>query len=141
VESPFYIEWTVRRAKNADIIDFIFVVCYLSESVMDHFKDGVDFGVRIDYAFQETQQGTGHALMTAEDPAADRFLILNEGVLIDISSLKRTIEADGLAVAAKKVSDPSRYGALVGEEGVLRYVVEKSPSPPSNFGQLPDIPS
>ena len=128
-----FLEWTVCRAKIAGINDFVFVVGYRSESVMDHFKNGDDFGVRIDYAFQEEQQGTGHALMTAEDLAANRFLVLNGDVLTDTTSLKRIIETDGPAVAAKRVSDPSRYGVLEVSEGAVRSVVEKSPSPPSDL--------
>lgn len=128
-----FLEWMVARGREAGIKDFVFVVGYRSKSVVDHFKDGEGFGVRIDYAFQQKQFGTGHALMVAEGLAAGRFLVLNGDVLTDLSSLKNMIEMGGLAVAAKKVLDPSRYGVLEVEDGGLRSIVEKSPSPPSDL--------
>ncbi len=128
-----FLEWIVRRASEAGIDNFVFVVGYRSKSVVDHFEDGEGLGVKIDYAFQEEQLGTGHALMAAEGLSDDRFLVLNGDVLTDLSSLKSMVEMEGLAVAAKRVLDPSRYGVLDVEEGVLRSVVEKSRSPPSDL--------
>ncbi len=128
-----FLEWMVTRGREAGIEDFVLVVGRRSKSVVDHFKDGDGLGVRINYAFQEEQLGTGHALMAAESMVAGRFLVLNGDVLTDLPSLKSMVERKGLAVAAKRVSDPSRYGVFDVEDGLFRLVVEKSPSPPSDL--------
>ncbi len=128
-----FLEHIVDRAVKAGVTKFVFVVGYRSDEVVDHFKDGENFGVDIDYVLQNEQLGTGHALMMAEDLAEDRFLVLNGDVLTDTSSMKRIAESEGAAVAAKRVADPSRYGVFEVEEDRLRSVVEKSPSPPSNL--------
>jgi len=128
-----FLEHMVKRASDAGITEFIFVVGYRFQSITERFKDGSDFGTKIEYAVQKEQLGTGHALMVAEEMAKDRFLVLNGDVLTDASSLKRMVETDGLAVAAKRVSDPSRYGVFEVERGELKSVKEKSRSPPSDL--------
>jgi UDP-N-acetylglucosamine diphosphorylase/glucosamine-1-phosphate N-acetyltransferase len=128
-----FLEHMVKIASNAGITEFIFVVGYRLQSITERFKDGSDLGTKIEYAVQKEQLGTGHALMVAEEMAKDRFLVLNGDVLTDASSLKRVVETDGLAVAAKKVSDPSRYGVFEVERGELKSVKEKSRSPPSDL--------
>lgn len=128
-----FLEHIVDRANESGVTKFVFVVGYRSEVVVDHFKDGGNFGVDIEYVLQNEQLGTGHALMMAEDLAEDRFLVLNGDVLTDTSSMKRIAESEGAAVAAKRVADPSRYGAFEVEEDRLISVVEKSLSPPSNL--------
>jgi len=128
-----FLEHLVRRSIESGVTKFVFVVGYRSGVVVDHFKDGENFGVDIEYVLQNEQLGTGHALMMAEDQAEDRFLVLNGDVLTDTTSLKRIGESEGSAVAAKGVEEPSRYGVFEVEEDRLRSVVEKSLSPPSNL--------
>lgn len=112
-----FLEHMVKRASNAGITEFIFVVGYRLESITERFEDGSDFGTKIEYVVQKEQLGTGHALMVAEEMAKDRFLVLNGDVLTDESSLKWMVGTDGLAVAAKRVPDPSRYGVFEVERG------------------------
>jgi len=128
-----FIEHVFLRAFNAGIDEFIFVVGYRSESILKKYKDDSDFGVKIEYAVQKEQLGTGHAVMAAQRMVHDRFLVLNGDVLTDVSSLKIMMEIEGFAVAAKKVADTSRYGVLEIKDGLLRSVIEKSRSPPSNL--------
>lgn len=128
-----FIEHLVRRASRAGITEFVFVVSYRSESVMETFKDGGELGVRIRYVVQEERRGTGDALMAAEGAAEDEFVVINGDVLTDIPSFKKIMDVGGLAVAYKRVRDPSRYGVLEVEGGRLRSVKEKSPSPSSDL--------
>ena len=126
------LEHIILRARAAGLDSFVLVVGYGADAVRSHFGDGSFLGVRIDYAVQERQLGTGHALMAAESQANDRFMVLNGDVLPDISSLQE-MAAGGMAVSAIRVNDPKRYGVFVEEEGTFRSVVEKSDNPPSNL--------
>lgn len=128
-----FIEHVVYRARKAGVTEIILVVGYRSESIKDKLKEGDDYGTKIKYAFQKEQQGTGHALMAAVGMTEDRFLVMNGDVLTDVSSLSRMTEGEGLAVAAKKVAHPSRYGIFEVEDGSLKSVTEKSRSPPSDL--------
>lgn len=127
------LEHILNRAIDAGVDKFVFVVGYKSETITDYFGDGKKFNVRIEYAFQEEQLGTGNALLTAEKLSEDRFLVLNGDVLADRDSLKSMTKNEGLAVAAKSVPDPSGYGVFEVEEGFIKSVVEKSRAPPSNW--------
>jgi len=127
------LEQIVLRAKQAGIDSFVLVVGYGADSVKSYFSDGSNLGVRIDYAVQECQLGTGHALMSAEALAEDRFVVLNGDILLDVESLNRVISGKGNIVAAKRVHDPSRYGVFVTDGVFMKSVIEKSKTPPSDL--------
>ncbi|HII07196.1 MAG TPA: NTP transferase domain-containing protein [Methanotrichaceae archaeon] len=122
------LEHLVASAKEAGVEKFVIVVGYQKEKVMDHFGDGSDLEVSIEYVVQEERQGTGHALEMAEGLAEDRFLVLNGDVLCDADSLKGVIENEGPVVAAVKVQDPDpdKDWILEVEDGYLKSVADKS---------------
>jgi len=126
------LEHIILRARATGIDNFVLVVGYGGDTVRSYFGDGDRLGVKIDYAQQAKQLGTGHALMAAQSLAEDNFLVLNGDVLPDEASL-REMATGGLAVSAIKVDDPRRYGVFLQENGYFRSVVEKSDNPPSNL--------
>jgi len=126
------LEQIILRARSAGADRFVIVVGYQADTVRSHLDDGSRLGVEIEYAVQEQQLGTGHALMAAESLAADRFMVLNGDVLPDVESLKAMSWEDA-AVSAIRVDDPTRYGVFLEENGIFKSVVEKSPTPPSNL--------
>ncbi len=127
-----FLEHIVLRAHAAGIENFVLVVGYGADAVRSHFGDGSRLGIKIEYVVQEKQLGTGHALMAAERKAADRFLVLNGDVLLDVQSLKEMM-AQEAAVSAIKVDDPTRYGVFLEENGYFKSVIEKSQKPPSKL--------
>lgn len=128
-----FLEHILHRAAKAGIDEVVLVVGYGQDSIRSHFLDGKPLGLKIEYAVQDQQLGTGHALMAAEKLAQDKFLVLNGDVLPDVESLRAVVAAGGLAVAAKKVPDPRRYGVFLMMDGRLESVVEKSQNPPSDM--------
>ncbi|HOV81629.1 MAG TPA: sugar phosphate nucleotidyltransferase [Methanothrix sp.] len=126
------LEHILLRAKSAGVDRAVLVVGYGRESVRSHFGDGSRLGMKIDYALQEQQLGTGHALLAAESLAEERFIVMNGDVLPDEASLQR-MAAGGPAVSAIAVEDPRRYGVFTEEAGRFISVVEKSKRPPSNL--------
>ena len=127
-----FLEHIIQRAHSAGADSIVLVVGYGEDSVRSHFGDGKSLGVKIDYAVQDRQLGTGHALMAAKGLASDRFLVLNGDVLPDVTSLLQMLRY-GAAVSAIRVEDPKRYGVFVEERGCFKSVIEKSDSPPSNL--------
>ena len=99
------LEHIINRARTAGIDRFVVVVGYCAESVRSYFGDGSAFDVKIEYAVQEKQLGTGHALMAAREKAEKRFMVLNGDVLPDADSL-RTMASQKAAVSAFEVDDP-----------------------------------
>ena len=126
------LEHIISRAHRAGADSFVLVVGYGGKSVRSYFGDGSRLGVKIDYADQDRQLGTGHALMAAQEKAEERFLVLNGDVLPDEASLQEMARGS-VAVSAIEVDDPRRYGVFLAEEGRFKSVVEKSEHPPSNL--------
>ena len=127
-----FLEHIILRARAAGADRIVLVVGYCSDAVRSYFGDGSSLGLKIEYALQDKQLGTGHALMAARDLADDSFLVLNGDVLPDEPSL-RALASRGPAVSAIRVEDPRRYGVFSSHQGRLTSVVEKSNSPPSNL--------
>jgi bifunctional UDP-N-acetylglucosamine pyrophosphorylase/glucosamine-1-phosphate N-acetyltransferase len=127
------LEQIVLRAKQAGADNFIFVVGYGADFVKSHFGNGAKLGIKIEYATQDRQLGTGHALLAAKSLSEDRFVVLNGDVLPDAKMLKSLFQSDGWAVAAIRVPDPKRYGVFTVRDGRLQSVVEKSITPPSDL--------
>ncbi|MDD2755150.1 MAG: sugar phosphate nucleotidyltransferase, partial [Methanothrix sp.] len=126
------LEHIILRVARAGTDRFVLVVGYGAKSVRSYFEDGSRLGLKIDYADQDKQLGTGHALMAAQEKAEDRFLVLNGDVLPDEASL-RDMARGSTAVSAIEVDDPRRYGVFLAEGDIFKSVVEKSANPPSNL--------
>jgi bifunctional UDP-N-acetylglucosamine pyrophosphorylase/glucosamine-1-phosphate N-acetyltransferase len=71
------IDSSVNNLKLAGIEQVVVVVGYKKEMVMDYLKN------RVEYAFQEEQLGTGHAVMMAEKKVAGNF----EAVLVSYGDM------------------------------------------------------
>lgn len=127
------IEHIILRARSAGVDRFVLVVGYGAKRLRSYFGDGSRLGVKIDYADQDRQLGTGHALMAAQEMAEDRFLVLNGDVLPDEASLHEMARSGTVAVSAIEVDDPRRYGVFLAEGDRFKSVVEKSERPPSNL--------
>ena len=128
-----FLEHILSRGREAGLDSFVLVVGYCQQAVRSYFGDGRRLGIKIDYAVQEKQLGTGHALLAAEAESEDRFVVLNGDVLPDTESLQRIAQSEEMAAASFRVADPSRYGVFSADGSYVKSVVEKNPSPPSNL--------
>lgn len=111
------LEHIVELLASADIRDIIFSIGHLGEKIRDHFGDGKKFGVHITYVSEDSQMGTGGALVLAKRHiTSDTFLVVHGDVLIDMN-LSDFIgfhkEHDMVAtIALTSVVDPSSYGGV-----------------------------
>jgi NDP-sugar pyrophosphorylase family protein len=69
------LEHIIRRAHDAGANRFVLVVGYGADAVRSYFGDGSRLDLRIDYAVQDKQLGTGHALMAAASHLSQGCLI------------------------------------------------------------------
>ncbi|MEC7817653.1 MAG: nucleotidyltransferase family protein [Pseudomonadota bacterium] len=79
------LEHIVERAKGAGIERFVFSVHYLGHMIEDHFGDGSEWDVSIDYIREESPLGTGGALSLMQDRPVGPFLVTNGDVMTDIA--------------------------------------------------------
>jgi bifunctional UDP-N-acetylglucosamine pyrophosphorylase/glucosamine-1-phosphate N-acetyltransferase len=118
-------------AVRAGADELIFVVGYEAETVRKYF-DREYAGVPVSYAVQDEQAGTADAVRAARDRLDGPFAVLNGDNLYDADAIETLFE-DGPAVGARRVDDPSNYGVLSTEGGVVTDIVEKPADPPTNL--------
>ena len=133
------IEYAFDALIDAGVSEFVVVVGYESELIVDRYGDAYE-GVPITYAHQHEQLGLAHALVTAEPYVDDDFmLMLGDNVfranLGDVVNRQREDRADA-AFLVEEVpwEEASRYGVCdTTEDGEITRVVEKPDDPPSNL--------
>jgi NDP-sugar pyrophosphorylase family protein len=105
----------VEGLRDAGVRQILIVVGYRKEVVVDHFGDGSGFKVKIVYAEQTTQDGTGKVVELAKEFCGrDPFILSYGDILVDSSSylpLTQPGEAD-LILTVRHAEDTSKGGAV-----------------------------
>jgi len=126
------IEHLVLAARDAGIMDFVFVVGYGEREVRKHFDDGSHWGVQVTYAPQRQQQGTADALRTAAGLVSGNFLVLNGDMIVQSADIARLIAMPPHCMSTSTTDYPGDYGVVVVEDGRVTSLEEKSSHPKSN---------
>ena len=85
VDGKPLLEYQVEALKEYGIKKIIMIVGHLGEKIMDHFKDGKDFGVDVDYIVEKDPLGTAGAFYYLKDKTdAKDFLLVFGDVFFDI---------------------------------------------------------
>ncbi len=83
---------------------------------------------------QGVPRGTGHAVAAAVAGGANQDALLVMGdCLVHGSDLARLAAAEGFAMGAQRVDNPTNYGALAVDGDRVTRLAEKSPDPPSDL--------
>ncbi len=128
------LEHIIVGLKAGGIREFLLVVGYHKEKIIEYFGDGKKFGVKIGYIEQKQQKGTADAIGVVKDLINERFLVANGDVLAGISDIKKMLKNDGeVVLAAKRVSAPKEYGILNVRGKKVERIVEKPKEPESDL--------
>ena len=111
--------------------EVIIIVGYKAEMIKEYFGNQYK-GIKITYIIQEKQLGTAHALLQAKGRLQGRFIVMNGDDLYNKYDIENCLKKE-IAILAKVVGDPSRFGVLVVEGGLVTDIIEKSPNPPSKL--------
>lgn len=85
VDGKPLLEYQVEALKEYGIKKIVMIVGHLGEKIMEHFKDGKDFGVEIDYIVEKEPLGTAGAFYYLKDKTeAKDFLLVFGDVFFDI---------------------------------------------------------
>ena len=85
VDGKPLLEYQVEALKEYSIKKIVMIVGHLGEKIMEHFKDGKDFGVDIDYIVEKEPLGTAGAFYYLKDKTdAKDFLLVFGDVFFDI---------------------------------------------------------
>lgn len=80
------IQHALELLKAHGIRDFIFALCYKPEVIMDFFGDGKEFGVQIEYVFEELDAplGTAGAISPARELVNETFIVSYADIVRDL---------------------------------------------------------
>jgi UDP-N-acetylglucosamine diphosphorylase / glucose-1-phosphate thymidylyltransferase / UDP-N-acetylgalactosamine diphosphorylase / glucosamine-1-phosphate N-acetyltransferase / galactosamine-1-phosphate N-acetyltransferase len=121
----------IEGLQAATIKNFLVIVGYHSEAVRSYFGDGACFGLRVNYATQMVQDGTGRVVDLARNFVANSAFILGYGdILVDPINYKRMVglpEDVEACISVTRGEDISKGGAVfVNEQMELMDLREKS---------------
>lgn len=118
-----------------DIVDEVMIIVgFKKNMIIDKF--GASYkGIKIFYAEQKEQLGTGHALQIAKPFLEDKFLVLNGDDIFFKEDIQNLTKFD-YGMIAKEVDDIRPFGALITEDDKVTALVEKPKEQISNLANI-----
>lgn len=115
----------VTALEEAGVERIVAVVGHGADSVKEYLKD------RVEYALQEPQLGTGHAVMMADmlkNETGDTIVLCGDGPCVQKETILKVFEANkeySATVVTSVLADGARYGRIVrNEKGLVEKIVE-----------------
>ncbi len=126
------LEHLLIQAKEAGIMEFIFIVGYHDEQVRGYFRNGEQWGVNIEYCTQRRQLGTADALKMVEGLVDGNFLVINGDIIVSQKDIKRLAEKGGITLGVVEVEDTRDLGVVELGKSRVVHIYEKTQKPPSH---------
>ena len=121
-------EFIVQQLRSAGINRISVSVHHKSETIIEHFGDGREFGVEISYVTEERSLGTAGALGLMESPQ-ETMLVINGDILtqVDIRAMMQfhREHRSYLTVAVQHRNLQFQYGVIECEGTSVRRITEK----------------
>jgi glucose-1-phosphate thymidylyltransferase len=138
VANKSLIEYAIDVLKGAGLRDIGLVVNDLESPIPQTLGDGSSLGINLKYIVQEEQLGLAHAVGLCQNFVGEEpfCVFLGDNIFQDkMEQLFRGfVESDAeAAIALGEVSDPTRYGIVVVDNGHIKRLIEKPREPPSNL--------
>jgi UDP-N-acetylglucosamine diphosphorylase/glucosamine-1-phosphate N-acetyltransferase len=131
-----FLEHNIESLKESGIKDIIMLVGWRAQRIREHFGDGKEFGVKIEYVEQKERLGTAHAIGMIRDKVDSPFFCLYGDVVLTRESVRGIVEhhkkVKGSVMALTTVEDPKRYGVIMVRDGVVMGISEKPEVPETN---------
>jgi len=71
-----FLEYLIELLRTNGIEEIILLVGYLNEKIVEHFGNGLNFGVKINYSIGKIDDDTGRRLKRAKDMLAGTFICM-----------------------------------------------------------------
>lgn len=126
-------EMMIEQLRQVGIRRVNITTFHKSEKITDHFGDGSNFGVELNYVAEDRPLGTAGALGLMQEPK-EPLLVINGDILtrVNFRAMLAYHQEHGaaLTMAVRKYDLKVPYGVVEGDGAVVRAVVEK---PELNF--------
>jgi mannose-1-phosphate guanylyltransferase len=128
-EKPI-LEWQIEWLKQYGFDEFVLLVGYRKEKIIEYIGSGSRLGVKVTYVVEDEPLGTGGAIKNAEHILSkeERFLVLNGDILTNLNPMKlfeKLDEDPELAAVIASIPLPSPYGVLEIKDSKVTGFVEK----------------
>src|SRR5262245_48130005 len=124
-------EHVLRLLRRHGFTETVVTVQFLAALVRNYFGDGEEWGMRLQYATEETPLGTAGSVKNAEDALRDEsFIVISGDALtdIDLTDMVRHHRANDakVTIALKRVPDPLEFGIVItDDDGRIQRFLEK----------------
>jgi len=124
------LEWQIEWLKKYGINEFVLLVGYRKEKIIEYIGSGSRLEVRVTYVVEDEPLGTGGALKNAEHilSKTNIFLVLNGDILTNLNPEKliETLKSNRRFIAAiAAIPLPSPYGILEISGDIVKGFREK----------------
>ena len=124
-------EHTMMSLKEAGITEFIVLLYFKPDVIMDYFKDGSQLGINITYVIPDSDYGTAGAVKKAQEYIGDENFIIISGDLVTDFDFPKIFEyhkskGSKLTITLTPVDNPLEFGVVIAnEEGRIEKFLEK----------------
>ena len=123
-------EHILELLRDHGITEVVVTLQYLGAEIRNHFGDGADLGMHIDYVVEDVPLGTAGSVRNAAHLLDETFLVISGDALTDfdltaVVARHRELDARATVVLAS-VPTPLEYGVVVTDaDGSIRRFIEK----------------
>ncbi|ONI83712.1 GDP-mannose pyrophosphorylase [Saccharothrix sp. ALI-22-I] len=128
----------LSRIREAGITHVVLGTSYKAEVFQEHFGDGAELGLELEYVVEEVPLDTAGAIRNVADKLRERdVMVFNGDILsgVDLRALvdtHRKAEAD-VTLHLVRVDDPRRFGCVPTDaDGRVTAFLEKTENPPTD---------
>ena len=124
--------YSIEAARQAGADEVCVIVGYKADEVKSAIAASVN-DVKVDYALQEEQLGTGHAVKCAADfigRDGDVIILCGDTPLVTGDTLRKALDfhkesGNGVTVISAMLDDPFGYGRIIRDGDSLAKIVEQ----------------
>ena len=123
----------IEGLRDADLTDFLIIVGWHAEVVRDFFGDGSKLGVRMEYATQMVQDGTGKVVELAREFVGSEPFVLSYGDFLigpqNYPCICAALAGAEAVVSVKRNEDVTQGGAVFVNENFELIDLREKPKP------------
>jgi len=123
------LETIILNFKQYGFSNIILSVNYKADVVRDYFGDGKEFGVNIEYIYEEKRMGTAGALSLMKEKLTESFFVMNGDLLTNVNFehfLNFHLENNSSAtMGVREYEQQIPFGVINQEGGEIKSIVEK----------------